>query len=199
MPPAASAQSVVQDLQLPIPDFKPGPPPQAKESPANDKDRFNKPIYNPETKSYFEYFITAQALGRSADYWWGEAKQLAQTRSFHGVRGRLAIVKTKETNDFIVKHFRPENGTWIGLQYLCHINELRWADGEFWPRTGYQNWYQPWNIQGPSPRGGELYRCAGTDAMGVHYWGQEGGYKWNANHPAKKFYNMILEYPTGKP
>jgi hypothetical protein len=33
----------------------------------------------------------------------------------------------------------------------------------------------------------------------VHYWGQEGGYKWNANHPAKKFYNMILEYPTGKP
>jgi hypothetical protein len=35
--------------------------------------------------------------------------------------------------------------------------------------------------------------------MGVHYWGADNGFHWNANGSSKQFHLMIIEYPTGKP
>ena len=198
----ANAPIRADDLNLPVPDFSTKLPRNGKPAePGAGKERYNKPIYNPETKSYFENYNPAPDLVYDPDYIydWLQSKVIAEGRTFHGVRGRLAVVKNKETNDFIVKHFKPDNGTWIGLEYMCDDRILRWSTGEIWPLSGYQNWGRPWNIEGTSPYGRVRSSCTSLNPMGVHYWGSEAGYKWNANGGAKKFGYMIIEYPTGKP
>jgi len=192
-------------MQLPIPDFDTKLPPtkKDKEEEVQSKEKFNKPAYNPETKSYFEYYFPGTGLlyDASKQYGWEEASNVAATRTFHGVRGRLAVIKTPETNKFIVEHLKPEDGTWIGLRYYCELRTLRWVTGEFWPLDGYQNWGKVWNTEGTTPMGKERASCAGQYIpwMGVHYWGPKGNFKWNANGSGKRFGWMIIEYPTGKP
>jgi hypothetical protein len=189
---------------LPIPDFK--PPPAAEEDPqkarAKRVARFNHPIYNPETKSYFEYYFPSPNLlyDPRMQVEWDTADKMAASRVFHGVRGRLAVVKTAQTNKFIVDNFKPEDGTWIGLRYNCELRALRWTTGEFWPLDAYQNWGPVWNRDGGSPRAVVRAGCSSSRPWhGVHYWGPEGEFKWNANGTAKGFGWMIVEYPTGKP
>jgi hypothetical protein len=50
-----------------------------------------------------------------------------------------------------------------------------------------------------APNGARIDCNTGAAYLPVHYWGAEGGYKWNANGTAKHFYYAIIEYPTGKP
>ena len=67
---------------------------------------YNKPMYNPETKSYFELHFPGENMGSYGEwpqFNWRDAREYAPSRVFRGARGRLAIVKTKETNDFIVE------------------------------------------------------------------------------------------------
>jgi hypothetical protein len=111
----------------------------------------------------------------------------------------LAVVKDKETNEFIVKNFQPEDGTWIGLRYFCDLGALQWVTGEIWPPTAYQNWGRPWNIEGGHSTNQFRSKCTYFTWQGVHYWGAQTGYKWNANGSGKYFSHMIVEYPTGKP
>jgi hypothetical protein len=207
MPIDADAQhwrmDVAQGIQLPIPDFKPVPESQLREKKKElDETRFNRPIYNPGTKSYFEYVINigGKEYGGSRGVGWEQAKSYAETKTFHGVRGRLAVIKNKEANDFIVKHFKPEDGTWIGLRYFCDLHALQWVTGEIWPLTAYANWGRPWNVEGTKSTNVVRSSCLKfAPWMGVHYWGAETGYKWNANGTGKYFEYMIIEYPTGKP
>jgi hypothetical protein len=206
LPPVALAQDFGQGLNLPMADFDTKlPPPKPAVKMKSREEKFNHPMYNPETKSYFEYYSPANGLYDNEKLVnWEEAKALAQTRAYKGARGRLAIVKTKETNDFIIKNLQPQDGTWIGLEYICDLKTLRWVTGEFWPLTGYQNWNRPWNVEGVHATNTLRSWCS-TDSsgrrhsMGIHYWGPETGYKWNANGSPKKFGWMIIEYPTGKP
>jgi hypothetical protein len=190
-----------QRLDLPIPDFQPAPPPDPKKVREHHKEKFNKPVYNPETKSYFEYYSPTLGEYHSEQRFnWMTSKAMAEARTYKGVPGRLAVIKTPETNKFIIKNFEPDDGAWIGLQYLCELRALRWVTGEFWPLTGYQYWNKPWNVAGTTWKNNERAWClASVPYMGVHYWGAEGGYRWNANGPGKEFHLMIIEYPTGKP
>jgi len=200
---AAQRWETAQGMQLPIADFDKLPPmTTGSNRPQYDHSGvYNKPFYNPETKSYFEnYSATNGKYDIEHRYNWEAAQRVAETRTYHGVRGRLAVIKTKETNDFIVKNLKPEDGTWFGLQYFCDLHALRWVTGEFWPLKAYQNWFRPWNVEGTNPRNQERAGCLSDKRwMGVHYWGKNAGYKWNANGTAKEFWLMIVEYPTGKP
>jgi hypothetical protein len=206
LPLATPAEAVAQQMApLPIPDFdtRPGPDPkETKDAAEKWKEKFNRPVYNPGTKSYFEYYFpgTGFLYDSEKQYGWEEAEKIATTRTFHGVRGRLAVIKTAETNKFIVDHLHPEDGAWIGLKYMCDLRTLRWVTGEFWPLDAYHNWGAVWNIEGTSPKGRSRSACLGyMPWMGVHYWGSAANYKWNANGTGKRFGWMIIEYPTGKP
>jgi len=202
---AITIGAFAQNLSLPIPSL-PGPLPPDPAKTLWGGAVFNKPVYNPETKSYFEYYFPSPGLLYNSElqFGWETSKRMAEERVFHGVRGRLAVIKDKETNDFIVKALKPQDGAWIGLEYMCDLRALRWVTGEFWPLTAYQNWSQPWNVglttpvKAPSER--QRAWCLSDQRwMGVHYWGPKGNFKWNANGTAKQFGWMIIEFPTGKP
>ena len=162
-------------------------------------------MYNPETKSYFELHFPGEGMGSYAEwpeFNWRDARDYAPTRVFRGVRGRLAIVKTKETNDFIVKNLRPGCCPWIGLQYSCTENTLMWVTGDLWPFSSYANWSKVWNVMGTGPnKASARWGCVYGSSLpaGTHYWGENGGFRWNVNAANKEFANMILEFPTGKP
>jgi hypothetical protein len=192
-----------------VPGFS-GTPTEAEKKPDPNAPVFGKPLYNPESKSYFELFKPNLAemeraganVGRTdiVDMNWESAKTFAQSRAFHGVRGRLAVVKTDETHKFIAKNLHPPDGTWIGLRLMCSGRTLQWVTGEIWPLNAYANWGQPWNRNGGTPEVRSRADCSmNIDYLPVHYWGPTGGYRWNANGAAKRFYYLIIEYPTGKP
>ena len=163
---------------------------------------YDTKVYNPEGKSHFE-LVRNQQVGRSISIRWAAARRLAQQRTFKGVRGRLAVVKSRQVNDFLRQTFRPERATWIGLRYLCRFNKLQWVTGEVNPNTGYANWDLIWNHNGS--RGSTLGRLDKTkcekvvhEYWPVHYWGINHGFRWNANGTIKEFDTFFVEYPTGK-
>jgi len=196
-PTAALAQKVPPIFQpgdVPMADFPPRS--EVQSAPPSEKPPlYDTKVYYAATASYFE-------LKRpGGDFNWFHAQEYAAKAHYKGVRGRLAVIKNKGTQDFLVKTFRPSIA-WIGLKYYCGLNALQWVSGEFWPLTGYANWSTPWNVMGTSPHGQTLAECGGADAhgfRGVHIWGHEGNYRWNVNAGPKIFYDFIIEYPTGRP
>ena len=191
-----------QGLDLPVPDFKPQERTWQENKAINDA-KYNKPIYNPETKSYFEnydlYRDPNNPYGVYFAFEWPLAKQWAESRVFHGVRGRLAVIKSREVQEFIAKKLQPDDGAWFGLSFRCDSRSLWWVTGENWPLSAYQNWNRPWNVEGTTWKNANHAQCPPNEVAGVHYWGAATGYKWNVNGPHKGFHYLIIEYTTGKP
>ena len=169
---------------------------------------YDTKVYNPETKSYFE-LVRNQRLDLSIrcrncyELSWAAAMRLAHQRTFKGVRARLAVVKSRQVNEFLRKTFRPERAAWIGLRYLCRFNKLQWVTGEFHPHTGYANWDLIWNHSGSRNSdlgilGSAQCRKGVSEYWPVHYWGINHGFRWNANGTIKEFFEFFVEYPTGK-
>lgn len=160
------------------------------------------PVYNPETKSYFELVkIGAGWSIRGAtikEIGWRNAQKFAYTQTFKGVRGRLALVKSAATNDFL-RQFQTIQPTWIGLRYWCAHRKLQLATGEFYPRTAYANWDQVWAHDGGARESGNPPTCNDTFRVWpVHYWSVQDGFRWNANGQQKEFRYIFIEFPTGK-
>ncbi|MFQ5467905.1 MAG: hypothetical protein ACE5DS_07190, partial [Kiloniellaceae bacterium] len=65
---------------------------------------YNKRVYSPDAKSYFELVRVGKGHSlRGADIAavnWANARKLAYGRAYKGVRGRLAVVKSRAVNDF---------------------------------------------------------------------------------------------------
>mgnify|MGYP003669790962 CR=1 FL=1 len=171
---------------------------------------YNTPFYNPETKSYFElYSPDANDPKNTEVKTFGKIQQkhaikMAAKRFYKGARGRLAVVKSQETHEFLAKHLRPEGAAWIGLRYFCTFKKLMWVTGEiFTVGKDFAKWGpRTWSVQGGSPASGKPGQCLYHEkgvALPVHYWGMEHGFFWNANGMSKEFNAMIIEYPTGKP
>ena len=75
---------------------------------------------------------------------WAEAKWMCQTRG-----GQLAILRTKEEDDFVKKHIDIETAggnLWIGL-YRLSANYFEWYDGS---PARYTGWFSP-EISGQMP------------------------------------------------
>jgi hypothetical protein len=177
---------------------------------------WNTPVYNPESKSYFELFTPSKNLhdiesgvgiyGLS----WGVAKGLAEKQVFKGVRGRLAVVNTRQIHDFLKEKFHPTIAVWIGLRYWCKFRKLQWitgaafdrqkdfsAWGDMWDQNAVHNYYYLGGTSTPAD-------CSATHAglvnyLGVHYWPMDEGFVWNANGHDKHFAALFIEFPTGKP
>lgn len=171
---------------------------------------FNKPVYNEETKSYFELYSpdadnpkinTVRNYGHIR---YNNALKISVKRRYKGVRGRLAVIQSKKTHQFLAKILQPSVSAWIGLRYYCRFKKLVWINGTI-VKAGkdFVTWGpQIWNVNGPSPRNDKQSTCwnhVQIFYLPVHYWPVADGFQWNANDHAKEFNALIIEYTTGKP
>lgn len=150
------------------------------------------PFYNPATKSYFGLVDSVNA-GRT----WGESARAASKRWYGGVPGRLAVVPDRETHDFILdkfgRHFRDD--TWIGLRYFCSFRKLMWTNGKVMENSPAGVWSPQWFRNAETACGG----IQPQTYMPVYYVGTVGYPLWQASGQPKRFYDYLIEFPTGKP
>jgi hypothetical protein len=164
---------------------------------------YDTPVYHPGTESYFELVnIRTQypnKFGRDATGWHKVVK-LASQRAYRGRRGRLAVVKSKEVNDFLRDTFKPDRSAWIGLHYICKEKRLVWVTGEPLTKHSYQNWGKVWNAAGADPSGKRRVKNCNNYAnkWPVHYWRVDEGFHWNANGSFKHQRAFFVEYPAPK-
>jgi hypothetical protein len=154
---------------------------------------YNKPIYDPASKSYFE--LVKLTKGDDADHYlpsmnWSNAEAFARRRAYKGALGRLATIKAGDTHFFILTSLRPSTFTWIGLRYSCDTQKFRWSDGTALVEE-FQAWHATWNQSGES--------CLKGSFMGVAYTPISDGFRWVAKGRAKLYTDLLVEYPTGAP
>lgn len=146
-----------------------------------------KPIYNPHTKSYFELRVDLPKPPQ-----WRTAVRYARSKTFKGVRGRLAIVSDLKTHSFLRANFTLNEQAWIGMRFLCNVRKLVWENGEVQERTAFKVWGRQW------ARDPKLTcRSQRIDYMPVAYTATNKGFRWQASGPEKYFISYIVEYPTG--
>ncbi|VAV93170.1 hypothetical protein MNBD_ALPHA02-1257 [hydrothermal vent metagenome] len=147
------------------------------------------PYYNPASKSYFELVKMQKKPGMGTT--WRTAKALVGKRFFKNTRGRLAIIKDINTHQFLLQNFSAKN-YWIGLQYFCNTQTLKWVDGTDATRSKFTVWDTDWSNTN--------IRCANMDYMPVHYTTATGtkALRWRASGPNKGYRMYLVEYPTGK-
>ena len=147
----------------------------------------DQPVYFPHTKSYFSMMEIAHHPQ------WSVYNKRVQTKSYRGVRGRLAIIRDKETHEFVKKTFNLSKPTWIGLRFFCRYRKLVWSDGSTHPLSDFKIWAKQWYRNR-----GITCSSAHIDWMTVYYTPTSIGPVWQASGPGKGFSYALIEYPTGK-
>jgi lectin-like protein len=154
------------------------------------------PVQDPASKSYFEMVDGSHGMVKGPVAHegpnWGEAYRLSQMRVYKGVRGRLAIVKSLETHQFLSLTFRPKSHVWIGLRYWCNSRKLQWSDGEMMTPGSFRAWAKEWKQ--------DIYACASTggptEYMPVAY-SPLPTFDWIGKGINKRYYYFFVEYPVG--
>jgi hypothetical protein len=159
--------------------------------PALARPVFEKPIYNPESKSYFE-LIENRQLELEGPFW-HQARDFAAQKYFKGVQGRLAIIATAQTEMFIKTELRPSESVWFGLYFDCQAKNLKWVTGEELKPGAYSNW-DPihWNHAYNG-----LFCPEGTPYMPAFIAMEKNTRYWALILRDKRFYQYLIEYPTG--
>ena len=153
------------------------------------------PIYNSASKSYFQLFELPLAHQNN----WLFVRRAANSKSFKGVRGRLAVVGNDETHQFILQNFDLSEEIWIGLRYWCNYRMLKWnGEAPYSPSdpgrfsAWHAQWYRTADIVCPAHEKGEMA------FMGVYYRPTgKGAARWQASGPRKAFRRFLVEFPTG--
>ena len=153
----------------------------------------NKPIYDPASKSYFELLEIKGGVP------YGRAVRIARSKIFNGIRGRLATIRSKETQHRLDSTLRPDGEAWIGLWMFCSGRVLLWSDGKnFRKGKDFVNWGPVWHYtKSYIPcKSGDKY--AGVTLAPVDKAGYVGkGLRWFAIAPSHAVAYLIIEYPTG--
>ncbi|MDA5193585.1 C-type lectin domain-containing protein [Govanella unica] len=154
----------------------------------------DKPVYNPETKSYFEV-VDAAYMNSGQGPNWSEASTVASKKSLGKAQGRLGIIPSAKVEMFIRLNLRPDQNMWIGLYYDCGTQSLVWIDGRTLRSGEYTNWASgDWYI------GHANMFCNTPDPhMPVLIALSEAERKWAIQLPAKRYHLILIEYPTGGP
>ena len=99
--------------------------------------------------------------------------------------------KNLETHQFIMRNFKASN-YWIGLQYFCGSQSLKWVDGTDAEQSGFSAWDTQWSNTD--------IRCDNMNYMPVHYTTHTAtkALRWRASGPNKGYVLYLVEYPTGK-
>ena len=158
-----------------------------------------KIVYDPASKSYFQLhsFSLSESRGGEANGNWNDAQRVANNLSFKGVSGRLAIVKTPEVHDFLLRNFRSigANVAWIGMKVDCKSMKAYWTDGTPVDKQAFN----AWDLKRWYRTNVNCMQNTSIAWMGVYYEPAEDGFRWQASGPQKAFRHMFVEYPTGKP
>ena len=134
------------------------------------------PIYNEQTKSFFE--LRTDNLFEGAAGTWGWANFRAERRNYRGLRGRLAVAPSREVIEFLRKNFDLKEEAWIGMRYFCEARKLVWVTGKHHGRTDFSNWYKRWyRDRGTKCAGRMHYMPVYVVRYGDHYYWQAGGEK----------------------
>lgn len=153
----------------------------------------NRPVYDPISKSYFELVETKGGLS------YERAMRFARTKTFRNVRGRLAIIRSGETQKFLDRIFRPDGEAWFGLRLYCPGRVLFWTDGKTLKRgKDYVNWGPKWHYARnylPCKPGAKYAGVTLSPADKAGYVGK--GLRWFAIAPRHAVAYSIIEYPTG--
>ncbi len=150
-----------------------------------------KVVKDPTSGSYFELVdVIELTRGQRDRNTWEQANAAAEQRFHKGIRGRLAVIQSKKTHDFLKKSFDfSKEPTWIGLRYFCSNRKLAWVTGQtLKSETDFQLWHQRWartNI-----------RCDGAGYMPVYYTTSSFALSWQASGPGKGFGAYLVEYPV---
>ncbi len=150
----------------------------------------DKPVYHPESKSYFELVQMKGIYKRN----WRHALEYASKRVYKGTRGHLAIVDSPELHEFLRQTFRSNRQTWIGLRYWCAFRKLQWVNGKTMNRGDFKAWNAQWDLSG-SDAG-----CRGTrgEYMPIFYTANDRGFRWAAQGIAKNWHYYFVQYRTGE-
>jgi hypothetical protein len=162
---------------------------------------FDRPIYSPDAKSYFELVAVKPEEARlshrgAEEIRWEVASSLAAGRTFKGVKGRLAGVSSLKVHQFLMENFRPSYPAWIGAAYYCKSRELRWSDGHHQAKGNFQAWHPQWDQAGNA---GCMHGGGEANYMPIAYSGAPEGFRWMAKGAFKEYTCYFVEYPTGKP
>jgi hypothetical protein len=151
------------------------------------------PVYNPVSKSYFQMLGTTGRHGN-----WPESLEQARAQTFKGVRGRLAVIDSLETHEFVMRNFDVSHPVWIGLRYWCEFRMLEWVGlRPYSPGDPgrYQAWHPQWS------RGDQFCppNASGPGAfLGVYYQPiSDSSALWQAVRTGKGFGRLLVEFPTG--
>lgn len=159
---------------------------------ADDSEEIVGPYWNPHTRSYFG-LVDSISNGRR----WDQAAKAATEHWHRGVRGRLAIIPDRQTHDFVMEKFarRLNADTWFGLRYFCSFRKLMWIDGKVLEESPAGVWNPKWFRDDSAT----CDRSAGMDFMPVYYRNMGAFASWQASGEIKRFYDYLIEFPTGKP
>ena len=155
------------------------------------------PVYNPASKSYFQLFTDNEHPGN-----WDAARARAGQKVYKGVRGRLAVVDSPETHEFLLRAFdldQRQLSVWIGLRYWCSLRLLQWEEGRpFSPSDPdqFRLWHAEWSRSDENAC--SFSRSARVGFAPVYYRTISGLTRWQAVGAAKYFSFYLVEFPTGE-
>jgi hypothetical protein len=154
------------------------------------------PIYNPASKSYFQLFDDNVYPGN-----WDAARMRAASKAYKGVRGRLAVIDSPETHEFVMETFKLNQrraATWIGLRYWCSARLLQWEDGlPFEPTKpdAFRVWHADWTRSDEDAC--SMARSGKVGFAPIYYRTIGSLTRWQAVGAAKYFSHYLVEFPTG--
>ena len=149
-----------------------------------------KVVYDPSSGSYFEIIRNRKPPPLNS---WKYARADVEKRVYKGIRGRLAVIKTLATHEFLKKHLGIPFEAWIGLRYHCSSGKLIWVNGELLRRgVDFEKWHSRLYYEGKN------YCKVGvvthlvvfyTRMVGLHTY-------WMVSGPVHVLAGSIVEYPT---
>src|SRR6185437_8993659 len=133
-------------------------------------------------------------------YEWQDAYADARRSSYKDVAGRLAIVTSIATHEFLLRTFRPNTSAWIGLRYLCKERKLVDSVGRDQSHAPFAAWARNWKpdtlacVVNPY-----IHDYDPGDYSPVAYAAESDGFLWKAVGRHKGYDAYFIEYPTGHP
>ncbi len=153
-----------------------------------------KVVYDPSSGSYFEIIRNQRGFRR-----WRDVRAAVNKRIYKGIRGRLAVIKTRTTHEFLQKKLGVPFDAWIGLRYHCSTGKLVWVTGEILKRgVDFEIWHSRWHYEKGYVCGAGAGGAAEVKYLAVYYVNVNGRFNWRASGPGHGMANSIaiVEYPT---
>ena len=150
-------------------------------------DILGKVVYDPSSGSYFEVILNESGFKR-----WKFARPFINRRIYKGIRGRLAVIKTRATHEFLRKNLGIPSDAWIGLRYHCASGKLVWVTGEILRRgVDFEIWHSKLYYEGRS-----LCWVGKITHLVVFYKVIGRQWYWRLSGPDHNITGTVIEYPT---